>query len=43
MSEEICPICHEQLHNDAPNGIYTVTNCGHQYHTECIHLPGNIS
>ncbi len=33
---EVCPICHEQLHNGALNGVYTIPECKHKYHTECM-------
>ena len=31
-----CPICMEPLNNGAVNGNYTIQQCSHVYHTECI-------
>lgn len=32
MSEEICAICHENLNNE----LYTLPECNHTFHTNCI-------
>ena len=32
MSENICAICHEDLNNE----IYTLPECNHTFHTNCI-------
>lgn len=33
---ENCPICQTSLNNTSQNGVYTMPNCEHKFHTDCI-------